>query len=263
MRARLTGLVLAVVVLAVGASSVLAATDSGTLRLTWNTDYQSSPGGEFQVYDWTDDAVPADRHVYSVDSVDYTGDYFQTFCIESNEYISKDVKYDWELNDRAVAGGDSSDDPYDRGDWGEYYGGDKICPETAWLYTQFWDGGMSVSSGGDTFTYIYTLGGSRRNSAKHLQTAIWWLEGEDSTAFASLDLEVRTMINAALDEKLTGIGAVRVLNLSLNGEAKQDQLVMTDGTTTHEVPLPPAAPLGLVLLCGMGFYARLRRRMRG
>jgi hypothetical protein len=276
MRARIGSLiVLAVLVVALTASSAFA--DSGTLRLRADQSNYSADngGGEFRVIDLVDTGghiilLPS----YATDpkvQVAADGD-FQTFCIERNEFFNPNDgnPYTWDLNSQAIFGGKSKTDPYASTRYaGDFYGdsgtGDILCPETAWLFTEFFFG--TLSYGGYAYDYDEDTAesGDRTSSAKQLQLAIWFLEGED-VSYASLTGAAKAWVDYAhalyVAKTITDIGKVGVLNLYYaNGTKAQDQLVMLD-TSVFEVPLPPAAPLGLALLGVIGLYSRIRRRMR-
>jgi len=284
---------LASLVLVLGASQALAGY-TGSLQLKQDlNNYSSGDGGEFRVANFVDSGttyVLKPDGIYNTlgDAYRGAGMDFQTFCIEKDEYFNPDGTFTWNLNNKAVAGGDGSHDAMNRAEFEMVGAGDVICPETAWLYTEFWNGSLSVSgidhddnagTAAISWSYDYTPdalsggAGDRTTSAGHLQQAIWFLEGElgdawngttyrTSTIYTGLSDEARALITAAFEQGWTNYGDVRVLNLTQAGVLKQDQLVMTNGNDIFEVPLPPAAPLGLVLLGGLGLYSRLRRRGR-
>jgi hypothetical protein len=217
---------------------------------TGSSGYSYGVGGEFAATHFQGMAIPSLGSDVSV-----VGGAFQTFCIEHNEYFTPGTKYDWVLNDEAVLGGLSGIDPADRS---EYSGmPDPICPETAWLFTQFWNGTLA------SYGYDYTLGTLRKNSAHDLQEAIWYLEGEYTTsrlaAYNALSSRAQGWVVDAFAANWSDIGNVRVLNLYTQGHAGdsaykvQDQLVMV-------VPLPAASLAGLALLMGLAFVGKLRRR---
>jgi hypothetical protein len=231
---------------------------ANTIRLAHDTSqYSYSNGGEFQVTEFVGGTVP------SMAPQVYLAGYFQTFCIEKNEYFSPGAQYVWSVSSEAKFGGVSRDDPYaaDRAP-GENYGdtgsGDALSPETAYLYTQFWDGVLS--------NYDYTVdtsGGHRTESAGALQMAIWYLEGEVSYHAMSTSIGGNGQALAWVNEAHTavttgawvGLGYVRVLNIyDKSGNPEQDQLVM--------MPLPAASLAGLALLMGLAGARKVRRRRR-
>jgi hypothetical protein len=281
---------LASLVLVVGSSAAFADIETGTIKLIQDkVNYSYGNGGEFWAKEFTSDA--ATSHIELPDLIDDTtatngevGANFQTFCVEYSEHFNPGTTYAWNLWDRAVAGGSGTDDPWGRAAYGLVQtggDGDAICPETAWLYTKFWSGtltGISTTSSFDVGTfngagtdgslsswdYVYSQGSGRVATAGDVQKAIWFLE--DEMSWSQLSLTAKGLVWAAheawLNGDIVGIGDVGVLNLTLGDGLKQDQLVMTDGTFVFEVPLPPAAPLGLVLMAGLGLYSRMRRRRR-
>ena len=131
---------------------------------------------------------------------------FISFCLQQTEYINfvNDFNVD-AISTYAVS------DPSSRG--GDGFGRDYLSPHTAFLYTQFRQGTLSG--------YNYS-GLNRANSADQLQNAIWMFEQE--IAMLSSNPFVALANSAIALGKWSGLGDVRVLNLSLNGVEAQDQL---------------------------------------
>lgn len=155
---------------------------------------------------------------------------FITFCLQRTEYMDYantfhvDSVNPYTLTDPAANGGDAA-------------GRDNISAQTAFLYTMFRDGSLAG--------YSYAPGPSRVSSANALQNAFWMFEQElamdGSNPFVIL-------ANSAVNSGAwSGIGNVRVLNLSLRGAEAQDQLTL--------VPEPTS-----LLLVATGVGAVLRRR---
>jgi hypothetical protein len=185
---------------------------------------------------------------------------FQTFCLELDETIvtynndSQDVEtanptngiYSWDISDRAKQGGRNTNSD------------DVLSEQTAYLYTQFWYGTLAG--------YNKTFGsgaGSRTESARDLQIAIWYFENELGDSSNGFSPNVNTLTSgaqsfiAAANSAVSGgfwsgLGNVRVLNLYSGTDNVQDVLVL--------VPLPPAAWLGLGLMSAMGVVGLIRRR---
>jgi len=120
-------------------------------------------------------------------------------------------------------------------------GKDPISSQTAWLYTQYREG---------------TLAGmdDSVDAANALQFAVWQLEDErlipDDREFTDLANSFIALANEAVANGFTGLGEVRVLNLTNpDGTDAQDQLTM----------LPEPSSLELAALGAMVLYAGRRR----
>ena len=153
---------------------------------------------------------------------------FQTFCVQLHE----NVDYDNLFVVGAITDYADDDD-----------GPDPISPETAWIFSSFRHGALSM------FT------------PDEIQTAIWMLEGDwtlnEATSLFGAAIIGDPEALIALAESNVNAGwvndGVRVINLfTLDGEKAQDQL------TLSEVPEP-----GTLLLVGGGVAALVRRRRAG
>lgn len=207
----------------------------GTLKTA--DSFGSGNGGEFKVTSFTGGAaLPSGPGVLE------SGSMFQTFCIETNEFLSHGTTYHWQLNTQAVNGGSGGGNP------------DPLDARTAYLFTKFWNGTLL-----DAANNSY-LSANRVANANALQEAIWHLENEtvttNSQALAWVN-EAGEATTLGADNQITwsGIGQVRVLNLWTNsnftGNA-QDLLVL--------VPTPTASLAGMSLLAGMGVLGYVKRR---
>jgi hypothetical protein len=212
--------------------------------------WQTGIGGEFTINDIG--GSPADSWLDLSDYSPLTKNQglttitsFQTFCVETNEYIYPyNAIYDVTITGSAVKGGVSGGNP------------DPLSKGTAFLYSQFAQG---ILSG---YNYV---AGNRKTTALALQEAIWWLEEEIPTYTAGNifigqvaaqfgGLAANGQVNAAAGEF-----GVYVLNLYLppTGAFGQDQLYYNAPSIITAVPDggTTAALLGLAL-CGIGLARR-------
>jgi len=152
------------------------------------------------------------------------GDVISTFCVEKNETFYPGSSYYAVINDAAICGGVSGGNP------------DPLDERSAYLYTQ------------------YISGNPDFQDEEKLQNAIWFIEGEITSANSYV-----TLANSAVDNgDWSGIGNVRIANLYkyYDGETysgyAQDQLI-----AIHPVPTP-----GALVLTGIGtiLVGYLRRR---
>jgi hypothetical protein len=197
--------------------------------------YQSGSGGEFTLL--AGDGLQWVVGNYSADAknISQSGT-FQSFCLETGEYLYGNTTHSASLTNAAVNGGSG----------GAVNGKDPISIGTAWLYNSFAKGTLIG----------YNYGAGRLASADALQKTIWWLEDEISdpgstNVFRNAILnKYGTVASAKADNN--GQYAVMAANLwengylGVQGHQRQDVLVAT--------PIPAAAWLlgsgliGLVLV---------------
>ena len=187
--------------------------------------YQAGSGGEFTIT-VTSGGIPGQPN----------GSTFQSFCIETDEYISFGKTYYVDISTNAIQGGSGGPEP------------DPLDPRTAWLYNQFLNETLTGYDFDDT-------GIGRKTSAGALQRAIWYIEQEIAPpAPGTLAASFVTLADTS-DWYATGcIGNIRVMNLYYYDRygayrRGQDQLVRT--------PAP-----GAIALAGIGaaLVGWLRRR---
>jgi hypothetical protein len=205
-------------------------------------------GGEFRAVGNSDLNSIVNWNAYNTGSTHNTADagsaFFQTFCIEHNEFFSPGTPYSAAISQNAMYGGQPS-------------GGDPISIGTAWLYRQFAAGTLS----GYNYTYG-TAGRASSTSAGALQEAIWWLEAENGSRNSFIDTAEDALYGAhgAVQDALivgnaNGAYGVYALNLGTPG-AVQDQLVIA-------VPEPTTVLAGALLLLPFGASTlRILRRNR-
>jgi hypothetical protein len=193
--------------------------------------YQTGSGGEFTLQTSADLAWVLNGYVGNTKNQAYAPS-FQTFCLETNEYIATNTTYNVTINNGAIKGGVGGGNP------------DPISIGTAYLYYQFAQGTLT------SLGYDYSASG-RAASALALQNAIWMLEDEITVAsnpFLTAIIGTGKLFPTFADAHANNDGyyTVAALNITLNGVDAQSQLVVT--------PIPAAVWLlgtGLVGLVGI------------
>lgn len=206
----------------------LAATASADriVRITGGP-MQAGDGGEFRVTPISGGSVGLTG--LATDS----GNTYQTFCLERNQFIHLGQHYIATLDTFADNGGVAGGSP------------DPLSPETAYLYWSYRHGNLPG--------YELAESNDRKNDARSLQLAIWVLEDEITEQNGEYlnNTQAQQFVAFARSTTWDTIRNVRVLNLTgMNGESAQSQLAVV-------IPLPTTAGLAAMGLLAMG--ARRRR----
>lgn len=204
----------------------------GTLNFTASTN-QNGNGGEFN-------AVTSGLGS------------FATFCLEAQEHIGQPPSgpYTYTINTGAVTGGPGAGAV-------DLYTGlpmDNISLGTAWLYSQFRAGALTLATGTGSY-----FGAGRLANAGDLQNAIWYLEDEGGqlNGYVTLVETVLGKTEAQIKADANGAYGVVALNLfDVNGKRAQDQL----GIAYNLPPAVPEPSTVILLAAGLGALGLFRRR---
>ena len=197
----------------------------GTLNFSAST-HQNGSGGEFN-------AVTTGLGSFAV------------FCIEEGENIGQPPSgpYTYTINTGAVKGGAGANaiDP------NTGLAMDNISIGTAWLYSQFRAGTLTLDTGSGSY-----FDANRLANAGKVQNAIWFLEGEggQNNGYVALAETALGTNLAGIEADANGAYGVVALNLFSNGGLAQDQLAV--------VPVPEPTTAGCFLL-GLGALACFQR----
>jgi hypothetical protein len=156
---------------------------------------------------------------------------FPTFCIEDAENIGQPPSgpYTYTINTGAVQGGGGGGganaiDPYTG------FPMDNISRGTAWLFSQFAAGTLTLDTGSGSY-----FDANRLANAGELQQAIWYLEDENNGVNNGYVSLAETMLGTDLSGiKADANGEFGVVALNLfdaNGNLAQDQLAVPEPTT--------------------------------
>ena len=167
-----------------------------------------------------------------------TGNMFQTFCLETDEYLSYGSTYYFAVNTQAVNGGVGGGSP------------DPLSSQAAWLYNEF-----TLGDSGSLDYDFDNSSGQRNSDAGALQNAIWFLEDE----LATVSGKALTYKNLAINDGWTDdIGDIRVLNLYKTSDLSGNVQDVLAKVTPAAVPAPGALLLSAVGTMCAG-YLRKRR----
>jgi hypothetical protein len=177
---------------------------------------------------------------------------FATFCIEAHEYIGQPPggPYTYTINTGTVSGGLGIDaiDPHTG------LSMDNISLGTAWLYSQFRAGALTLDAGTGSY-----FDANRLANAGELQNAIWFLEDEggQNNGYVVLAETVLGKTEAQIKADSGGAYGVVALNLfDANGNLAQDQLAIAPGSN----PVIPEPSTMALMALGMGALGLARRR---
>jgi hypothetical protein len=178
---------------------------------------------------------------------------FATFCLETSEYIGQPPSgpYTYTINTGAVPGdaGAGATDP------NTGLPMDNISIGTAWLYSQFRAGTLTLDTGTGSY-----FDANRLANAGELQNAIWYLEDEGGQNNGYVALAEEALDLTAIQVKADSNGAYGVVALdlfNLAGSPAQDQLAMVPSYTV--VPEPSTVALIALGVGALGLV--LQRRL--
>jgi hypothetical protein len=212
----------------------------GTLNFSAST-FQNGDGGEFNAVTTPFGSSP------NLGS-------FATFCIESSEFIEQPPSgpYTYTINTGAVPG----DAGADATDPNTGLPMDNISIGTAWLYSQFSAGTLTLDNGTGSYFDADQLA-----NAGELQQAIWYLEDEapgvDNGYVSLAQTTLGNLTLAQVEADSNGAYDVVALNLfDSSGNLAQDQLAVVPGLN----PVPEPATLALASLGGLGVLLLRRKK---
>jgi hypothetical protein len=178
---------------------------------------------------------------------------FATFCLEDGEFIGQPPSgpYTYTINTGAVEGGGVSGGA-NATDPNTGLTMDNISIGTAWLYSQFSAGTLTLDTGLGTY-----FDANRFNNAGELQQAIWFLEDEapgvDNGYVALAQTALGNLTLPQVEADSNGQYGVVALNLfDSGGNLAQDQLAVVPGIE----PVPEPTTVGLF---GLGILVCLQR----
>ena len=239
-----------------GGGTALATPLGTTGQFNWDrqTGYFAGGGGEFTIYNYTGisnkDYYLGGTDPESTRNIGALEQSFQTFSLEEFEYAASPSYF--VVNSGAVLGGaGGSPDPISKG--------------TAYLYSQFAKGTLSVPLIGTLGNYFAAGAPGRDAEAGALQNAIWSLEGEIAALGAGSNAYYDAAIaNGGTADAPAGYLGVYVLN-NFTTAAARDAFVAS-GTVSHQAQdflwyVPDNGTTLAMLGAGLVGLGLIRRRL--
>lgn len=234
---------------------------TGTVTI-YESSYSKGGGGEFTAKVSSSLEGVLDAYADTTKNVGNHDPSIQTFCLETDEYVSSGVTYIATIKNNIAMGGGTNSNT-----------GDQISKGTAYLYYQFVNGKLAEYKYADDPSTPYV--NERSVTAGILQQAIWYLENETNSTYVTTNdsnWQSNIFLAAIIGEgkmfasveaaRANSNGAYGIMVLNLTSYDRYGNLVQNqDMLAATPTPIPAAAWLfasGLI-----GLTAIRRRKIDG